>query len=113
MFYYQSKSEISKLGDEFNKNFRNPHDAINYITIKYNFVEFGLLTSTLKDSIWVGVKGNKTKDNQFKVSADVMDFIVNSGIYNNSVNNDNLIKLFGKLYKGKIVDLVGLNLEST
>lgn len=84
----------------------------------------------LDDSFWVYAKrgGHKTQDNKFAAEPKVLDFILNSKVYSDSSTENiqggdvlsqamrsltgNIIKLFGKMENGKIVELLAFNTGS-
>ncbi len=111
MEYYRTKEDIKGLGREFKDEFSHRSQLPKFIRQKHKMTELGLFTSSVKGAIWLG-KGKKGKDNQFKVTDEVMDFITNSGIFDDAVNQGELVSIFGRLEKGEIIDVAAINLQN-
>ncbi len=112
MQYYRTKEDISKLATEFQSEFSHRSEITKFNLKKHNMLELlGSFTSVTKESVWLN-NGNGGKDNQFKVSEDMMDYLVSSGIYRDAVQQHDAIKIFGYIRGGKIIDIVGLNLTN-
>ncbi len=111
MFYYETKNQVKDLAKEFKSAFTHRSDLKLFIQKKHELRYLGIFASMTKDSIWVGA-GRIKKDHQFKVNEEVLDFLVGSNMLSQLLDHASLIQLFGRLEKGKVVDIVGFNMAS-
>lgn len=102
-----------------------------FIEEKQDLSFLGYFQSMLDDSFWTYAKrgGHQTQDNKFGAEPKVLDFILNSKIYFDSSTeatqgdsdilsqvmrglSGNIVKLFGKMENGKIIELLAFNTGS-
>lgn len=125
MIYLRTSEDILK----FCKDNKIENLSIDHISMSiqknYGLSFLGYFHSMLDDSFWTYKKrgGSKTKDDKFGASADVLDFLLNSGVFsdssseetdeNSSYNfahfNDKIVKLFGKMENGRITEIIAFN----
>ncbi|MGD0905406.1 MAG: hypothetical protein ABR924_21135 [Terracidiphilus sp.] len=112
MHYYRTQKDIAGLAREI-PEFKYRAQIGDFIPKKHEgFIEIGLLTSVLKDAVWFGRGDAGRKDHQCRVSDTVMDFIMNAGLFDDAVNKRNLVKVFGRSEKGRLVDIVAYNMHN-
>jgi hypothetical protein len=112
VLYYRTKKDIAKLAEEI-QGFSHRSQIGDYIPRKHpGMVEIGLLSSVLKDAVWFGRGSRSNKAHQLRVSDAVMDFIMNEGLFEDAVNRDNLVMVYGRTEKGRLVDVVAYNLHN-
>jgi hypothetical protein len=107
--YYRTKEDVTALTKDFPK-FEHRSQIGTFVTLKHKgFVEIGLLHSVTKDALWFARGGLDNKAHQLGVTPAVMDFIVNDGPFEDACNQRQLVKIYGRTEKGKLVEVVALN----
>ncbi len=111
MRYYRTKEEITALVDSFKPEPKHRSQIFGHIQAKHGVTELGYLTSVVKDSVWFG-NARGEKNNQIDVTGEVLDYIFSSGMFDDAVNQNSLVTVFGSVKNGKIIEMIAINLSN-
>lgn len=127
MTYLRTPEEIIEFCNTNNIKEISVNEISNHVETNLDLSFLGYFQSMLDDSFYTYSKrgGHKTQDNKFGAETKVLDFLLNSRIFsdtsgeNSKKNNsdpgsvfneaDKIVKLFGKMESGKIIELFALN----
>jgi hypothetical protein len=106
--YYRTVDDNLELLAQSETKLKDLQQIYDLIERKFKVKQLGNLAAMLKDAIWVG-KGGIQKDHQFQVANGILGEIVLSDAYADVVDRHNLVAVFGRLVKGKVVEAILLN----
>ena len=111
MKYYKTKEDITELVRSSKPEPKHRSQIFGQIQARHGVIELGYLTSVVKDSVWFG-NARGEKNNQINVTEEVLDFIFASGMFDDAVNQNSLVTVFGSIKNGKVIDIAAINLNN-
>lgn len=125
MKYLRTEEDIKKFSEENNISEISMASITKAIEETYDLNQLGYFQSISMVGFGTYKKrgGTVEKQTEFAAMPEVLDFIVNSGIFSDVLGeypkadtqdvfgfySGTIVKLFGKMEKGKIVELIGFN----
>src|ERR1700741_3265098 len=123
MTYLKSPEQISEFCTENKIDIISINSIADYIETNLNLSFLGYFHSISSNGFWTYRTrgGHKEQHNEFAATKDVLDFIINSGVFSDSAGaksgdtfttgmfNDNIVMLLGKMEGGRISNLMAFN----
>ncbi|MEO1273381.1 MAG: hypothetical protein AAFX99_35295 [Myxococcota bacterium] len=111
MHYYRTSEDTLVLARQYKDRFSNRSDLLDFIQEHHDLVELGYFSGTTRYGFWVtqqGIQG-QSESSEFRAAPEVMDFLVNEGVFTDMFSNNHTVILFVRMKGGHVADVVALN----